>query len=243
MSEEMIVYGRHLPATVTQKRSNYELTLPNGFTRTLERNIDFGNPINPKTGKNVFPQPILLKGGAEKIIHDYRVLPRYEIMNAVEDFENGYFFYRFKCSLVAYDQATGREVVVQEGYGSSNTRESKGGMASGFDTANSALKNARKRSMVDAAISLAGLSSIFTQDMENETFMNAAVESATAKPDDPISSKQRQRVFAISAIVGMSIEQTKTWLKAEGYASVKDIKQKDYDALCQRLEGLKNGAN
>jgi hypothetical protein len=242
MSEEMIVYGQHLPATVTEKRGNYELSLPNGFKRTLERNVDFGNPVT-KSGKQAFPQPILYKGGAEKIIHDYRVLPRYEIMNAVEDFENGYFFYRFKCSLVAYDQSTGREVVVQEGYGSSNTRETKTGNASGFDTANSALKNARKRSMVDAAISLAGLSSIFTQDMENESFMNAAVEIATAKPEDPITSKQRQRVFAIASMSGMSTEQTKAWLKAEGYVSVKDIKQSDYDALCLRLEALKNGTN
>jgi hypothetical protein len=126
---------------------------------------------------------------------------------------------------------------VQEGVGSANTRESKTGNQSGFDGANSALKNARKRSMVDAAISLAGLSGIFTQDMENTAFMDGAISMAQAKDDDPITGKQRQRIFAIGDKKGMTVEQVKTWLKAEGFASVKDILQKDYDALCEKLEG------
>lgn len=241
MNEELIVLGQPLPALVTQRKGNYELAIPNGATRTLERDIDFGNPVNKKTGKNVFPQPILYKGGAEKIVHDYRVFDRYEIMSAIEDFENGIFFYRFKCSLVAYEQATRHEVVVKEGYGSSNSRESKSGAASGFDLANSVLKNARKRSMVDAAISLAGLSSIFTQDLENESFMNSATEITTAKETDPITSKQRQRIFAIAANQGMTTERTRTWLKAAGFASTKDILQKDYDSLCEKLEGTNAG--
>ena len=241
MSEELAIIQSYSIATVKQRRGNYDLTIPTGAALTLERNIDFGNPVT-KQGKNAFPQPILFKGGAEKIIHEYHVLPRYDIMNTVENEEIGYFFYRFKCSLVAYDPATGREVVVQEGFGSSNTRESKSGNASGFDSANSALKNARKRSMVDAAISLAGLSSIFTQDMENEAFMQSAKDMATAKPDDPIEPKQRQRVFACAAQAGMSVEQTRTWLKAKGFASVKDVLQKDYDALCAELEGMTHAA-
>jgi len=238
MSENTLaIIGQVLPATVAQKRGNYELSLPSGEKRVLERNVDFGNPVT-KDGKTAFPQPILYKGGAEKIVHDYHVLPRYEIMNAVENEEIGYFFYRFKCALVVYDQAADREIVVQEGYGSSNSRETKGGNASGFNLANSVLKNARKRSMVDAAISLAGLSSIFTQDLENESFMATAVDMATAKDTDPISKNQRQRVFAIAARKGMTTEQTRIWLKAEGFASVKDILLKDYDPLCEKLEGL-----
>lgn len=235
----------YLPANVTEHRGNYELTLSSGMVRELKRNVDFGNPINPKTGKNVFPQPILLKGGAEKVIHDYKVFPRYEIEHSVEDYENGFFFYRFKCRLVAVNPSTSEEITVQEGFGSSNTRESKGGNASGFDLANSTLKNARKRSMVDAAISLAGLSSIFTQDLENETFMNAAVTDAGQKETDAITSKQRQRIFALGSKSGMTTEQVKVWLKAEGFASVKDILLKDYDGICDKLlaNGEKNNAN
>lgn len=239
MSENAIaIIGQvSLPATVSQKRGNYELSLPSGATRLLERNVDFGNPVT-RDGKTAFPQPILYKGGAEKIIHDYHVLPRYDIMASEENYEIGYFFYRFKCSLVVYDQQNDREIVVQEGYGSSNSRETKGGNASGFNLANSVLKNARKRSMVDAAISLAGLSSIFTQDLENDNFMQQAVDDARQKETDPITSKQRQRIFAKGSQSGMTTEQVKTWLKAEGFASVKDILLKDYDTLCDKLEGL-----
>ena len=36
----------------------------------------------------------------------------------------------------------------------------------------------------------------------------------------------------------MTQEQAKTWLTAQGFASTKDIKQKDYDALCNLLETM-----
>lgn len=236
MSEELIIVNAQLPATVKPFRGNYQLTIPNGNMTTLERNVDFGNPVT-KSGKTAFTQPILFKGGAERIIKEYQVFPHYELEASIEDYENGFFFYRFRCDLKAYNPKTNELVVVQEGVGSANTRESKTGNQSGFDGANSALKNARKRSMVDAAISLAGLSGIFTQDMENTAFMDGAISMAQAKDDDPITGKQRQRIFAIGDKKGMTVEQVKTWLKAEGFASVKDILQKDYDRLCEKLEG------
>lgn len=224
-------------ALVEAKRGNYIITAPTGAQRELKRNEDFGNPVNPKTGKPVFPQPILYKGGAEKIIRDYKMFDRY-IVQSHSDPENGYFYYEVKCQIVAYNPQTGQEIVYTEGVGCANTRESKTGTQSGFDGANSALKKAKKRAMVDAAISLAGLSSIFTQDLENENFMNSAYEVVQAKDDDPITSKQRQRIFAIAAQQGLSNEQTKQWITAKGFASVKDIRQKDYDAICNELEGM-----
>ena len=242
MSEELMIVTAQLPATVKQARGNYQLAVPNGMNTTLERNVDFGNPVT-KSGKTAFSQPILFKSGAEKIIKDYKVFPHYELEASIEDYENGFFFYRFRCDLKAYNPQSGELIVVQEGVGSSNTRESKTGNQSGFDGANSALKNARKRSMVDAAISLAGLSGIFTQDMENTAFMEGATEITSAKDDDPISAKQRQRIFALAAVQGMTTEQVKVWLKAQGFASTKDILQKDYDKLCDMLtktEGVNN---
>lgn len=243
MSNELIIVNNAAPALIKQTRNNYELSIPQGkgyVTRTLKRDRDFGVPIiKTKDGeKPAFPQPILYKGGAELIIKDYQVFSRYTIESAVEDVELGYFFYRFKCSLIAYDRENQREVVVAEGFGSSNTRETKNGNASGFNTANTALKIARKRSMVDAAISLAGLSSVFTQDLENETFMSGAIDMVNAKDDDAITSKQRQRIFAIANSHGLTTEKTKVWLAANGYVSVKDIKMKDFDSVCDKLEAL-----
>ena len=233
MKEESLVVPE--AASIVSKRGNYEITTPKGINRTLERDVDFGNP-KKKDGSPVFPKPILFKAGAEKIIRDYNVLDRYAVESCVEDAETGYFYYRVKCSLVAYNPTTGQEVIYTEGYGCANTRESKTGNQSGFDGANSALKKARKRAMVDAAVSLGALSSMFTADLEDTAFMEGAVTSARAKDDDPITSKQRQRVFAIGNNAGMTTEQVKSWLTAKGYASVKDITQKDYDSVCDAIE-------
>ena len=224
-------------ASITSKRGNYEITTPSGIARELRRDVDFGSP-KKANGEPVFPKPILYKSGAEKIIRDYRMMDRYIVESATEDAENGYFYYRVRCSLVAYNPATGKEVVYCEGLGCANTRESKNGNQSGFDGSNSALKKARKRAMVDAAISLAALSSIFTQDLENETFMQGANEITKLGPDDAITTKQRRRIFAIADQHGMTQEQAKTWLTAQGFASTKDIKQKDYDHLCDLLETM-----
>ena len=234
MSEELIISAPQA-AIVKCERGNYSLTTPNGGSVELKRDRDFGNP-KKKDGTSVFPQPILFKGGAEQIIRDYRMMDRYVVESATEDAENGYFYYRVKCSLVAYNPTTGKEIVYCEGLGCANTRESKNGNQSGFDGSNSALKKARKRAMVDAAISLAALSSIFTQDLENETFMQGANEITKLGPDDAITTKQRRRIFAIADQHGMTQEQAKTWLTAQGFASTKDIKQRDYDHLCDQLE-------
>lgn len=226
----------YAPATVTAKGQNYSLALPNGEDCRLERDKHFGNP-KTKDGKPVFPQPILYKGGAEKVIHGYKVLPRFELTHAIRDTENGFFYFEFKCSLVAVNPATGEEIAVAEGFGSSNTNEKKSGFASAYDQANPALKNGKKRAMVDAAINLAGLSVVFTQDLENENFMKGAADLAQEKDEDTISTAQRNRLFALGKVAGLSREQLKTFIAAEGFESTKDIKVKDYDTLCEKLQG------
>ena len=233
MSEELIISAPQA-AIIKCERGNYTLTTPNGGAVELKRDRDFGNP-KKKDGTPVFPQPILFKGGAEQIIRNYRMMDRYVVEKSKEDEENGYFYYRVKCSLVAYNPSTGQEIVYCEGLGCANTRESKTGNQSGFDGANSALKKARKRAMVDAAVSLCALSSMFTADLEDTVFMKGADEITKLGPDDAITTKQRRRIFAIADQHGMTQEQTKTWLTAQGFASTKDIKQKNYDELCDLL--------
>lgn len=234
MSNELMAIAQLEAVSVTPKRWNYEITTPSGAARELKRDVDFGNP-KKANGDPIFPKPILYKSGAEKIIRDFKLLDRYAVESATEDAENGFFAYRVKCSLVAYNPATGQEIVYCEGLGCANTRESKTGNQSGFDGANSALKKAKKRAMVDAAISLGALSSMFTADLEDTAFMRGADEITKLGPDDAITTKQRRRIFAIADQHGMTQEQAKTWLTAQGFASTKDIKQKNYDHLCDLL--------
>ena len=49
----------------------------------------------------------------------------------------------------------------------------------------------------------------------------------TDKPDSPVSSKQIQRLYAIGGDAGLTIPEVRQILTANGYASTRDIKQKD----------------
>lgn len=238
MAEELIVYEAQ-QALTKSKGKNYLISPFNdGKEVTLERDKDFGNPIiksGKKAGEKAFDKPILFKSGAEKIALGYGLLQHYEPLTCIEhvDGDTAFFYYMFRCDLIKLFD--GKEYVITSGFGSANTSESRNGFNSAYNAANNSVKIAKKRALVDAAISIGGLSSLFTQDMENDDFMQGAYEIATAKDDDPISPKQRQRIFAIAANHSMSNTQTQTWLKAKGYISVKDIKQKDYDTICDEL--------
>src|SRR5574344_81044 len=112
------------PATILSGRTskNYALDIC-GREVKLSRDVDFG--VIPGT-----KSPSLLKPGAEKIVWNYGLESKYQLENAIEDYENGFFFYRFRCELWK------NGIHITDGYGSSNTRERKNGSASGFDVAN-----------------------------------------------------------------------------------------------------------
>lgn len=202
---------------------DYKVSCPlNGQITKLERGIDFDMIPKVKT-------PVLLKPGAERIIALYGLLQRHTIVSCIEDPEKPFFMYTDRCDLVKI-AANGTEYVMASAYGTANSSEKSGGFASPFDLANTACKKAQKRSTVAAAIDVASCSGLFAQDMENEAFMNKAADLA-AKDDDPITRKQLQRIFAIAADKGMTGQEAKNKIIAAGYASTKDIKQKDYDAV------------
>jgi hypothetical protein len=224
----VVVYEEPPKLEMVAKGTKYVGDL-SGRKIELIRDQDFG--MIPKA-KN----PSLFKPGAEKVIWAYGLLERYTLETAIEETETGYFFYRFRCDLVRLDG--GNEIVVKSGWGCANTRERRNGSATGHDTANSNLKMAKKRAMVDAAISIGRLSGTFTQDIESEEVdKQAKALVASDSPEDYISSKQVQRIFAIAATNGISIEMARELIKAAGYESTKKIKQKDYDAVCKAVSG------
>lgn len=236
MAEELIIYEAQAAIAKTNNKNYLIQPWAGAPTTTLKRDVDFG--VIPKTKK-----PSLYKSGAEKICMSYGLFQRYEIESKVEraDGDTPFFYYLVKCSLVKL--VDGKEYVFCTSYGSANTSEKRNGFNGAYDAANSTLKMAQKRALTGAAIAISGLSDLFTQDLDNEDFMKTAYDVATAKDDDVISPKQRQRIFAIAAEHGMSNTQTQNWLKAQGFVSAKDIKQKDYDALCDALDKTNNTKN
>ena len=128
---------------------------------------------------------------------------------------------------------------ITDGYGSSNSRERKNGSASGFDSANSTVKLAKKRALVDGAILIGQLSSMFTQDLENENFTESASVYFSKKPEEPITAKQVTYFYAAAGRAGLSKNTAKAFLESHGYKSAKEILSKDFDKLIEDIGNFK----
>lgn len=151
-----------------QKINTIQATLKS----VLVADKDYG--LIPGCGK----KPALLKPGAEKIQMALGLLIEYTLIKSTEDFESGFFSYTLKA--VAKDARA--NTVIAEGVGHCNTKEKKQKVKSdttedakrqtAIDKANAVLKMAKKRAQVDCILTVASLSDIFTQDIEDSTDNN-----------------------------------------------------------------------
>ncbi len=134
------------------------MTKIHAFQQVIQQAVKPGHDIGIIPGTD---KPTLLKPGAEKIVMMMGLSSRFEIMDKVEDYEKGFFSYNIRCTLSrqGYD--------ICEGVGNCNSRESKYVKADPYSIANTILKMAKKRAYVDAALSVASLSDVFTQDIED----------------------------------------------------------------------------
>lgn len=147
----------------------------NMVARTMDKIHSFQNiiqqAVKPGHDIGIIPgtsKPTLLKPGAEKIVMMMGLSSRYEIMDKVEDYDKGFFAYNIRCTLSRNDYD------ICEGVGNCNSRETKYVKADPYSIANTILKMAKKRAYVDAALSVASLSDIFTQDLEDMPEMQIA---------------------------------------------------------------------
>ena len=216
---DLIVYAER--AEIEQKRGNYSIGLPGCAPVILKRDVDFG--VIPKT-----KSPSLYKSGAEKVCLAFGLMKRFTVEAAIEQAgKEPFFFYRVRCDLIKV-ATDGTEYIFSNGHGSSNTGERRNGFNGAYDAANGTLKMAEKRALVAAAISLANLSDLFSQDMENESYMQKADELAKLKDDDPVTTQQMRRVYAAGGEAGLTRDEVRERIVAAGFASTKNIKQKDF---------------
>jgi hypothetical protein len=238
MSEElMVVAAEALMAQPKARGSSYIVTSPlTGRDETLKRGVDFG--VVPGTKR-----PSLYKSGAEKVIMAYGLMCRYDIESSMEQFDpkgGAFFHYLVRCDLVkGFTQPNGEyhEVVYANGYGEANTGESRNGSKSGVNAANNTIKMAQKRAMVQAALAVSGLSSMFSQDIEDETGIQAK-DMINQAPTDRINVQQRNRIFNVAAQAGLTNEQAKQWMSAEGYPKSTEITVKQFDEIIEKLKKL-----
>lgn len=107
-------------------------------------------------------KPSLFKPGAEKIVLMYGLIQQFTILEESRDPVKNLVVYKFKCNLI---NSHGKQVA--EGYGLCNSHERKYRSQNCYDIENTVMKMAKKRALVDAAISIGVLSQVFTQDVED----------------------------------------------------------------------------
>jgi hypothetical protein len=141
--------------TLVDAAERYQM-LMDYVTGQMVPGIDYG--IMPGVTK-----PTLLKPGAEKLCDVFGFSKRFEISNRLEDWEEGIFAYEVKAILIN----KANQLVEAEGLGSCNCRERKYLKQNAYNIANTLLKMAKKRALVDAVLTATRSSGIFTQDMED----------------------------------------------------------------------------
>jgi len=191
--------------------------------QTLRQNHDYG--VVPGTDK-----PTLLKPGAEKILMMMGLQSEFEIVDSTRDFENGFFQYQVRCKLYKGD------LLITEGLGSCNTKERKYAKQDPFSIDNTVLKMAKKRALVDAALLVASLSDVFTQDLEDMDLEGQQVSSRKkyyTDQDGTISTAQAKRMFALAEGDQDIVRQI---LDKYGYQSTRDVKKIDYEKMCTEIE-------
>lgn len=129
-------------------------------------------------------KPTLFKAGAEKLNAVYGFAPLVTIEHRVENWDKGFLAYEVKVSLI--NKRTGQ--LEAEGVGSCNTKERRYARQDAPSIANTVLKMAKKRALVDATISATRASGLFAEDLEEvdgngaRPTHNRTDEAASPKP-------------------------------------------------------------
>lgn len=132
------------------KINQFQMVIQN----TLKANQDYG--IIPGTTK-----PTLLKPGAEKILMLMGLTSEFHVTERIQDYDKGFFAFTVRCELYKNGQK------ITEGVGHCNTKEKKYVNQDAYTLANTCLKMAKKRAQIDATLTVASLSEVFTQDIED----------------------------------------------------------------------------
>lgn len=156
--------------------------------KQLVKDIDYGTISGTQ-------KPTLLKPGAEKLLMILGLRSIYDVVDKVENFDEGFFAYTVKAKLFHGDD------LITEGLGAANTKETRyrqneydsnrhkkpwDGVSyqDPYTLQNTVLKMAKKRAQVDAALTVGSLSNVFTQDLEDMKDFSNRESSETMNSGD-----------------------------------------------------------
>jgi hypothetical protein len=212
---------------------------------SLVDGVDFGR-VPTKRGPS---KPSLWKPGAEKICGMLGVTVRFPTLERYEEAAlNGV---EFKQVIIRCEILDGAGRVVASGIGAR-------GLAQDYGDINKVLKMAEKSAHIDATLRMAGLSELFTQDLEDLAAVTVVTaERSEARPVSPannpsndtacsegqhgrrISTKQRQGLEARIARAGIDRDRVEAWLRRVSRGKVnrfEELTQGQFEKLIERLD-------
>ncbi|HEX8464462.1 MAG TPA: hypothetical protein VF627_07570 [Abditibacterium sp.] len=194
-------------------------------------------------------KPTLFKPGAEKLNAVFGLSPLVEINNRVEDWDSSFVAYEVKVTLL--NKRT--QVIEAEGVGSCNSRERKYKNQDAANVANTILKMAKKRALIDATLSATRASGMFTQDLEdmdlsgqNDYGRSQRDNRDSEPPRSPRSVQQRQdaprEVSAATAGDVLTDAQHRAILAIAGRVFGRHSREEDLDRMVNKpLDQLSKG--
>ncbi|KRQ88120.1 hypothetical protein ABG79_00288 [Caloramator mitchellensis] len=182
------------------------------------------------------PKPSLFKPGAEKLCNLYGFTINVDIIEKVENWKEGFFYYLCKCSLRS--KRTGE--IISEGLGSCNSKETKFARQNSYTIVNTILKMAKKRALIDATLSATRTSGIFTQDVEDMDEILATNETVEIKEDkiEYATTNQRNYILKLAKDKNLSEDDFKKLTHdLTGKIESKEWTKDDASRIIQELKG------
>jgi hypothetical protein len=230
-----------LPANIfkagIKRRGENRKALMEWVRSALVEGVDYGS-IPTKRGPS---KPSLWKPGAEKICGMLGVTVHFPTLHDYEQAAlHGVELHHIIIRCELHD-ASGHGVA--DGVGARSLKQDYGDI-------NKALKMAEKSAHIDATLRMAGLSEVFTQDLEDMQPEPAASSPSPPKAGTPsrqaapvrhnaapISQAQHKRLEARINELALDRERVKAWIcKAWGVEHLNEIPKEKYDNLDKRLD-------
>jgi hypothetical protein len=240
----------YMPAATVQMAMERRTVIANFVASVMVQGHDYGKV--PGTQK-----PTLLKPGAEKLCNLFGLSPAFTATKEIEDWtgENHggemFFHYAYKCVL------TRNGVVVGEGEGSYNSWEKKYRYRTVkdqrvpnpdiADQVNTLAKMAQKRALIAATLIACSASEFFTQDQEMDGGEERGNRPMPQRKGAPklITKDEWDALGALASRKGLTAEETRQWLIANGADESKDfggLTTQRYGELMETLGKFEGGA-
>lgn len=191
------------------------------------------------------PKPTLLKPGAERLLQFFGLGHRVECAHKIEDWDNGFFYYVYRATIIK--QYPTHTIVVAECEGSANSKEKRYRNQDVFSIVNTLQKMAIKRALVGATLQATGTSGFFTQDLddmdidlqptENEQPQQRSNGRNRSAGNGQVSQAQINYMHKIRNDKGLTEEEFRALLKGMyNVESSKDLEKKAASELINFLQ-------